>query len=373
MAVRGRAAGARIVRTLSQFWLSRSVIGVSSSSGPDGCRNNLVRFHKVGSTKMTKINTATAGIDTSKDKLDIGVCGLTKVWQVRNRQNGWDKLAGTLKEQGISRVGIEASGGYERGVVRHLRAQGFIVLVLQPMQVKAWAQMRLRRAKNDRIDACHIAGCAAEMPDPRGVPDERLEELAADLTFLEQLGESIACWKTRLEHAGERQGQIIKATIKSLLGQQKAELARIIKILRSHPDLARRFELVLSIPGIGERTAVAILIRMPEIGRLSREEVAALAGLAPYDNDSGKRTGQRHIAGGRSRLRRSLYAAAWPASSRWNEALVALYNRLRKAGKEHKVALVACARKLLIYANTVVQRGTPWIESSRSSTAAVAA
>lgn len=101
---------------------------------------------------------------------------------------------------------------------------------------------------------------------------------------------------------------------------------------------------------------------MPELGHLSREQIAALAGLAPFDDDSGRHKGKRRIAGGRGRVRRSLFAAALPAAFRWNTALIALYRRLVGNGKTHKVALVACARKLLIYANTVVARGTPWID-----------
>jgi len=104
---------------------------------------------------------------------------------------------------------------------------------------------------------------------------------------------------------------------------------------------------------------------MPEIGRISREQVAALAGLAPFDDDSGKQHGKRQIKGGRARLRRSLYAAALPAAFRWNTQLIALYRRLTAAGKEHKTALIACARKLLIYVNTVVERGTPWLGANR--------
>jgi transposase len=315
---------------------------------------------------MAKTNIAAAGIDTAKDKLDVVVHGQTKVWQVRNVAAGWRQMSGTLEEHGVTRIGIEASGGYETGVVRHLRAKGFTVLVLQPAQVRAWAKAHRIRAKNDRLDAMLIARCTAEADEPRGAPDERLEELAADLTLLDQIGEDIARWKTRLEHAGERQQPFVQSQIKSLKKQQKAQMASIGQALCRHPDLAERLKLVLSVPGIGERTAITIVIRMPEIGRLSREEIASLAGLAPFDNDSGKRKGERHVAGGRSRLRRALYTAAWPASNRWNPALVALYRRLRAAGKQHKVALVACARKLLIYANTVVQRGTPWVAHERS-------
>jgi transposase len=114
------------------------------------------------------------------------------------------------------------------------------------------------------------------------------------------------------------------------------------------------------VPGIGERTAIALLIRMPELGSLSREQAAALAGLAPFDDDSGKRKGSRCIAGGRNRVRKNLYAAALPAAFQWNPALVALYARPKIAGKPHKLALVACARKLLIFATTVLTRQTPW-------------
>jgi transposase len=141
-------------------------------------------------------------------------------------------------------------------------------------------------------------------------------------------------------------------------------LHRLLLAIQPHHDLKTRLELVLSVPGIGERTALALLIRLPELGALSREEAAALAGLAPFDDDSGTQCGQRHIAGGRARLRRSLYAAALPAAFRWNPALIALYRRLKERGKPHKVALVACARKLLVYANTVVARGTPWLVRS---------
>ena len=131
----------------------------------------------------------------------------------------------------------------------------------------------------------------------------------------------------------------------------------------STPTLAERLDLIASVDGVGLRTAVAILVRMPEIGRVTREQAAALAGLAPYDDDSGEHVGMRHIDGGRERLRRSLYAAALPAAFHWNPSSIALYRRLIAAGKPHKVALVACARKLLIYVNTVVERGTPWVKN----------
>ena len=298
---------------------------------------------------MTK-STTTAGIDTSKAKLDVAVHGHREPWQVENNAKGWRRLAARLAE---------------RGVVAQLRAKGFVVLVLQPIQVKAFGRMRLRRAKNDRLDAALIAACAASL-DPHGpAPDERLLALAQHLTFVEQIEEDIARMKTRLEHIdAARLKRIVAADIARLKARRDAELARIVSVLKTHDDLARRLALVESVPGLGERTALALLIRMPELGRISREQAAALAGLAPFDDDSGQRQGKRVIAGGRERLRRSLFAAALPAAFRWNKALIALYRRLTASGKAHKLALIACARKLLVYANTVVQRGTPWVEQA---------
>ena len=314
---------------------------------------------------MAQTNITTAGIDTSKAKLDIAVHGRTERWQVSNALPGWRALAANLGKAGITRVGIEATGGYERGVVEHLQAAGFTVLVLQPMQVKAFGRMKLRRAKSDALDAELIAACSAAIDDPRITPDPRLADLAGYLTFLEQIEEDIARFKTRLEHIDEPGLRgIVNSDIARLKVRRAAQIRFIAKQLRAHHDLAIRLDLVLSIPGIGERTALALIIRMPELGHISREEAAALAGLAPFDDDSGQHRGQRHIAGGRGRLRRSLFAAALPAAFRWNKALVALYARLTAAGKSHKTALIACARKLLIYANTIVQRGTPWTEKA---------
>jgi transposase len=317
--------------------------------------------------KMLKISTKavhiTAGIDTSKAKLDVAVHGGTQCSQVENKLSGWRRLAAEFTKRGVTRAGIEATGGYESGVVRHLREQGFTVLVLQPSQVRAFAYVHLRRAKNDRLDALLIAACAAAIDDPQCEPDARLADLAGLLTYVEQIEEDIARLKIRLEHVDDaRLIRIMLADIARLKARRAAELARIARALREHDDLARRLDLVLSIPGIGERTALALIIRMPELGQLSREQAASLAGLAPFDDDSGKHKGTRRIAGGRARLRRSLFAAALPAAFRWNKALIALYARLTARGKAHKTALIACARKLLIFANTVLARGTPWSE-----------
>lgn len=207
-----------------------------------------------------------------------------------------------------------------------------------------------------------IAACAAVLDPPEVAPDARLAPLCDALTLIEQLEEDAARWKTRLEHiVAARQRRLAAAELKRLERRRAGELQRLAAAVQRHDDLARRFALILSIEGIGERTALTLVLRMPELGRVTREQAAALAGLAPFDDDTGRHHGERHIAGGRDRVRRALYAAALAAAFHWNPALIAFYRHLKAKGKPHKSALVACARKLLIFANTVLARGTPWI------------
>jgi transposase len=320
---------------------------------------------------MSDNSTRAAGIDTAKAKLDIAIHGTGAHFTVANDRPGWRRLARELGRAGVDRVGIEATGGYERGVVASLRSRGFTVLVFDPRQVKHYAGIHRRRAKNDRLDAILIAACAACLDAPLTAADPRLQGFADVLTYIEQIEEDIARLKTRLEHVLDaRLRRLLLADIRRLTARRAAELKRLAAALRGHDDLACRLDLLQSIPGIGLRTALCLVVRMPELGRVSREQAAALVGLAPFDNDTGQRRGQRHIAGGRGRVRRSVYAAALPAAFRWNPALIALYRRLTANNKTHKAALVACARKLVIYANTVLARGTPWVSAAPQALAA---
>ena len=316
---------------------------------------------------MSKHTTICAGSDTSKHNLDVALVGGSFELQVENTAAGHQGLSATLRQQGVERIGIEASGGYEAAVVAQLRRDGFVVVVFQPAQVRAYATFLLQRAKNDKIDAALIATCTAATKTIHAAPDPRMAAFAAHLTLIEQLGEDIARCKTRREtcHGEARIRELWSAEIARRKGLLRAEFKALVAALRSHRDLAERLDLIDSVDGVGLPTAGAILVRMPEIGRLTRGQAAALVGVAPYDDDSGNYVGIRHIAGGRQRLRGALYAAALPAAFRWNAALAALYRRLIAAGKPHKVALVACARKLIIYVNTVVERGTPWTSPAR--------
>lgn len=312
-----------------------------------------------------KHSTGVAGIDTGKAWLDVALAGRPEVLHCTNDAAGHEQLVAWLHSHGVIRTGIEASGGYERRVVRALRAAGFTVERFQPAQVRAYARFERQHAKNDVLDAALIARCtAASAPGP-AAPDPRFEEMAEHLTLIEQIEEDIVRAKTRREtFQAPRHRQLLDAEIRRLKAWRAVELKAIAKALCQHADLARRLDLIESVPGVGRRTALALAIRMPELGTLSREQAAALAGLAPFDDDTGGRRGGRHIKGGRVRLRCSLYAAALPAAFRWNPDLVALYNRLIAAGKGHKRALVACARKLLHFVNAVVARGTPWSQNA---------
>jgi transposase len=310
-------------------------------------------------------STICAGIDIGKRKLDLAVTGSKDQLEVGNDPAGYDKAMAWLQRHGVERIGVEATGGYEKNVVRALRSAGFVVVVLQPLQVRAYAQYRLQHAKTDGIDAAMIAGCVAGVKELRDPIDPRFEAFAALQTVIDQLNDDIVICKTRLEMTHHEE---CRAFWREQIAERKKQLRDVLKKLsariREHADLAAKLDLIISVQGAAEKTAIAVLVRMPEIGSLSREKVAALAGLAPYNDDSADRVGQRRIKGGRTRLRSSLYAAAFAATYHWNPQLKTFYQRLRAKGKTYKMALVACTRKLLIFINTVVARGTPWQPSA---------
>jgi transposase len=315
----------------------------------------------MGQTKMTKHSIVFAGIDIGKRKLDLALKGSKARLEVENEPAGHDRALCWLKRHKVERIGVEATGGYEKNVVRALRRAGLVVVMLQPLQVRAYARFRLKLAKNDRLDAAIIADCVASIEEIHAAPDPRFEAFAASQTLIDQLNDDIVTYKTRLESAPDETARMFwKQEILARQAQARNARKQLRAAMREHSDLAAKLDLIISVQGVAEKTAMAVLIRMPEIGALSREKIAALAGLAPYDDDSGDRTGQRHIRGGRTRLRASLYAAAFAATFHWNPQLKSLYQRLRAKGKKHKIALVACARKLLVFINTVVARATPW-------------
>src|SRR3954468_11154385 len=298
--------------------------------------------HKGGSRKMAKRITVCAGIDTGKRKLDVAIDGTSLQLQVENTAEGHKVLLEWLRRHKVKRIGIEASGGYEQAVVIELRRKRFVVVVFQPAQVRAYAKFHLQRAKNDKIDAALIAACTAATKKIHPAPDPRLAPFAEHLTLIEQITEVIAQHKTRRASCrNPRMRAFWKDEIARLKARSRSELKDLVAVIRQHRDLAERLDLIASVDTVGLPTAVAILARMPEIGRVTREQAAALVGLAPYDDDSGDQIGVRHIDGGGERLRKSLYNAALAGAFHWNAPLIAIYKRLIAAGKPHKVALIA--------------------------------
>jgi transposase len=319
---------------------------------------------------MAKSIIICAGIDTGKYKLDIALNGSKEQLQVDNTPEGHALLLAWLRRHRVKRIGIEASGGYQQTVVDVLRRERFVVVVFEPGRVRAYATFHGLRAKNDKIDAALIALCTAAVQTVHDAPDPRIQPFAETLTTIDQLGEDIARLKNRIESCRHAPTKAVWADDIARLQKRKTAMFKaLLAAIRAHADLADRLALISSVDGIGLPTAVAILVRMPEIGQVRRETAAALAGLAPFDDDSGERAGARHIEGGRKRLRHALYTASLAAAFRWNAQLKALYGRLIAAGKGHKRALIACARKMLIFANTIVARGTPWDKKPKAPTA----
>jgi transposase len=311
--------------------------------------------------EQRQTNTKIAGIDVGKLRLDVAVHGLEDTVQVDNQTTGFSALIGWLKARAVGRVGLEATGGYERAVRQALEAEGFEVVVHQPLEVRLFARLKRRRAKNDRADAQLIAAATAQVDAVRAAQDPRLTALAERLTAYEQITEQAAKLKICLEHVTLKDiAQDFRRQIASLT-RLKTKLARdLVAQIKGQPDLLTRFRLLISLPGVGPVVAATLVVRMPELGAMRKGQAAALIGVAPFDRDSGQWKGLRFISGGRSRPRRMLYLAALQAK-RCDPGLKAFADHLLKRGKAAKVAIVAVMRKLIEAANLVLSRGRPWI------------
>jgi transposase len=317
---------------------------------------------------MIDVSMVVAGIDIGKGRLDVALHGTAGRMVFDNSAAGHRRMIQWLRAAQVVRVGLESTGSYSQGVTGALRDAGFEVAVLQPLQVRSFAKYRLQRAKSDPLDAALIATCTALLDKVHEAPDARLVPLADHLRLIEQLEEDVVRAKTRLEAAHlPHARRFLRLEIARLERREAAERALLMKSIAAEPDLLARLQLIQSVDGIGERTALSLLLLLPELGRLAREPIVSLAGLAPFVRTSGMWKGQSRIGGGRDRVRRALYAASLAAAFRWNPAIKELYQRLKAAGKPHRKIMVACARKMLIQVNAVVARGTPWISTRNAA------
>jgi transposase len=312
--------------------------------------------------EQMKPNTKIAGVDVGKARLDVAIHGSEDLTQVANTPGDVSELIGWLRAREVGRVGMEATGGYERGVRAALEAAGFEVVVHQPIEVRLFARLKRRRAKNDRLDARLIAAATAQVEAVRAAQDLRLIALAERLTAYEQITDLIAQLKCALEHVTLKDlAQDLRGKVADLTVLKAKLLRQVTAAIKAHPDLLARFQLLMSLPGVGSVVAATLLVRMPELGALRKGQAAALAGVAPFDRDSGQWKGLRFIAGGRRRPRRMLYLAAM-AARRCDPGLKAFAQRLIQAGKPPKVAIVAVMRKLIEAANLVLSRRQPWLK-----------
>lgn len=301
-----------------------------------------------------------AGIDVGKARLDVALSDGQSLKSFSNDADGHVKVLAALAAAHVKRVGIEATGGYEIAIISTLRAHGFEVQVFQPMQVRAYGHWKLRRAKSDKIDAALIANCTADLGELRAPVDPRLLALSQHLTLVDQIAEDIGRARIRCEHGtDERVAAHHKSQIKHLMASKREHLKFIEMALRNHPDLAQRLDLIVGINGVGMRTAITMVIRMPELGRISREQAASLLGVAPFVRESGAYHGERHVAGGRMRPRTALFACV-QAALQWNNDLKIFYDRLRKNGKHYSTAIMACTRKLIVLINAILKSNQPW-------------
>jgi transposase len=306
-------------------------------------------------------NTKIAGIDVGKRRLDGAVHGLEDQYETANTVAGISALIAWLKVREVGRVGLEASGGYERQVMAALQAAGLEVVLHQPLEVRLFARLKRLKAKSDRIDARLIAMATAQVDAVKAAQDPRLRDLAERLTAYEQVTDQAAELKTFLEHVTLKDvARAIRTQIASLERLKKKLIGEILKRILAHPDLSRRLKLLRSLPGVGPIVAAALVVRMPELGSMTRGQAASLLGVAPFDRDSGQFKGMRFISGGRSRPRRLVYLAAL-AAKRCDNSFNAFAVRLQSRGKPPKVIVVAIMRKLIEAANLVLARDQPWL------------
>ncbi|MDY3556341.1 IS110 family transposase [Gemmata sp. JC717] len=311
------------------------------------------------------------GIDVSKDQLDVVVRPDGTHRRVPNTDDGFDQLVAWLRPLAPTLVVSEATGGYRRRVVAALAVAGVPVAVINPARAREFARAAGRLAKTGTVDAAMLAAFADRMRPPvRPIPDAEAQKMQALLARRGQLVGMRTMERNRLGSATDRtvrrSPEDHLAWLEEQIDGTEQELEQAIE---SSPVWKAKDELLQSIPGIGPAVSRTRLFEFPELGTLTREQIAALAGVAPMNRDSGRWTGKRFITGGRAVVRTAVYMATH-AARKWNPALKAFADRLATAGKPPKVVLIAVARKLLVIANAILRTQKPWCDVTAKSVAA---
>ena len=303
------------------------------------------------------------GIDVAKGELVVAVRPSGERWTVANDEAGVRELVERVRALDPELVVCEATGGYELLSVGALLGAGLPVVVVNPRQVRDFARATGALAKTDRLDAEVLALFAERVrPAVRSLPDGEAQELAGLLARRRQLLEMLQAERNRLGQVFTR-GPAVTKSLRQHIAYLERELARtdagLGKLIRRTPAWQERDDLLRSVPGIGPVVSYTLVADLPELGQLTRRQIAKLVGIAPVSRDSGTFRGRRFVQGGRAQVRAALYMAALVAI-RHNPTIRAFYERLVGVGKPKKVALVACMRKLLTMVNTMVRTGEPW-------------
>ena len=308
------------------------------------------------------------GIDVSKTSLEWATTLDTSTTStVTNDEAGWAELVAQCPDRRPTLIVLEATGGYEIGIATALTVAGWPVAVVNPRQVRDFAKAAGLLAKTDALDAHVLALFAARMqPTPRPLVDDLQADLIALVARRRQLVDMLTAERHRLAQARPSVRASLNAHIRWLEARLRDTERDIATRIQQSPIWRVRDRVLQSVPGIGPNTSARLLASLPELGRLSPREIAKLVGVAPLNDDSGTRHGHRAIWGGRAHVRKALYMATLVAV-RHNPVLAAFYQRLRRAGKAPKVALVAAMHKLLTIINAMVKAETPWAAPSAAS------
>ena len=300
------------------------------------------------------------GLDVAKAHIEAAVWPEARTWRVGHTEVALAALVQQIHALQPALVVLEATGGYETTLAGLLVAAGCPVAVVNPRQVRDFAKAIGQLAKTDTIDANVLALFAARIqPTPRPWPDTATQDLAALVARRRQLIEMLGAERNRLAVARRPLRRQLRDHIRWLERQLAAVDADIAGVIRQSPVWRDRDDLLRTVPGIGPQTASLLITYLPELGRLTRQQIAALVGVAPFPRESGRWRGRRVTWGGRAPVRAGLYMAALVAT-RHNPVLRTFYHRLLAAGKPKKVALVACMRKLLTILNAMVSHHQPW-------------
>lgn len=306
------------------------------------------------------MDTIVVGIDVSKDRLDVHVLPSGEAFAVSRDAAGLEALIGRLLPLAAKTVAVEATGGFETVVAASLAAASLPVVVVNPAQVRAFAQALGKRAKTDPIDAAVIARFVeATNPEVRPLPDEETRMLSDLVTRRRQIIQMIVAEKQREKRAARRMKRSIARLLKALQKELTEIDADIDDAVRGSPAWREKEDLLASVKGVGPAIARTIIAELPELGTLDRRQVAALVGLAPFTRQSGQWRGRSFIGGGRATVRSAIFMGAMVAA-RWNPQLKAFHQRLVAAGKPKMVAIIAVARKLLTILNAIIRDGRPW-------------